>query len=417
MHLDALALGNHEFDHGVPALETMVGRAAFPVLCANLFLPDTLTPSPLQPEASLFPATSHLIAVPPPEERAERTPPGLLRLAFPYALYEVGGVTVGVIGAMTEEFDRVVIPSVSRDVTVEELAGSIGPWVERIRPRCDLVVLLSHCGVEADTLLASRVPGIDIIVGGHDHRVLPDGLLVASETENGLGGTLVLGAGSRGNLLGRLRLAMREGRIEEYREELIPIGPGMSEDPAVAAFVAGYRERMGEELAEVIGTAPHGLPRGAHGGADSPLGSFVAEAMRRQAGADLALQNRGGNRADLPPGPVTLAHAYAVLPFENQVVRMTLTGEEVQEMLVQAVGRASVAGATFDLEDGKPVRVRVGGEPLRLEGDYLVATNSFCYQGGGGFTCFAAGRDPEVMDLLVRDAFVATVRERGTVGP
>jgi len=418
MRLDALALGNHEFDNGVPALEDMLTRAGFPVLCANLFVPDTVAAAALQEGARFFSASEHVVAVPEEGERGEGAPPHSLRLAFPYAVFETGGVRVGVIGAMTEDFDRVVIASVSRDVVVEEVAGAIRPWVEALRPRCDLVVVLSHCGVGADSLLAVRVPGIDVIAGGHEHRSLPDGLLVRNGNENGLGGTLVLAAGSRGEYLGRLLLTVRGRTIRSYREQLLPIRPGAAEDPEVAALAREYAERMGEELNRVLGEAPAGLTRGEHDRSDSPLGDFIAEAMRRSANADIALENRGGVRADLPPGPVTMALAYAVIPFENRIVRVTLTGEQVVAVLEQAIRkRGSLAGVTFRREGSRPVDIRVGGKPLSMDRTYVFATNDFCYEGGDGYTAIAAGRDPEVLDLLLRDAFAERVEAEGTIGP
>jgi 2',3'-cyclic-nucleotide 2'-phosphodiesterase (5'-nucleotidase family) len=418
MDLDAFVLGNHEFDQGIPALWQMVGKAGFPILSANLFVPDSMAGVVFQADARLFPATSHLVSVPSEEDRNEFTPPRLRRLAFPYAVFEAGGVRIGMIGATTEDFDRVVISSVSRHVTVEAAAASLRPWVDRLRPQCDLLVVLSHCGVDADSLLAARVPGIDIVVGGHEHLSLPHGLLVPNGNDNGLGGTLVLAAGSRGDYLGHLVLRVGGRHIRAYREALIPIRPGLSEDPEIVALALRYAERMGGALREVVGEAPRGMSRGGHGEAGSPLGVFVAEAMRRAAGADLALQNRGGTRADIPPGPVTVGMAFAVLPFENRIVRVTLRGDQVQRVLEEALARrGSLAGVTFDVENGRPVRVRVGGAPLRAHDDYLFATNDFCYQGGDGYEGFEAGRDPLELDLLVRDAFLSAVRAQGTIGP
>jgi 2',3'-cyclic-nucleotide 2'-phosphodiesterase (5'-nucleotidase family) len=276
--------------------------------------------------------------------------------------------------------------------------------VAELRPRADLIVALTHLGVEEDEKLAAAVPGIDVIVGGHTHTKV--------EQPETIGGTLILQAFERGVFLGRLDLDVTDGTVSAHRYRLVPVTPAAGEDPAVAALVAGYLQRLGDKMNEPVGMAVVDLEGGkdALRSRETSLGDLVADAMREAAGADVALVNGGTIRAGIPAGPVTIGTIYNVLPFDNWLISFSITGKELRESLETGVGRVEVrdggfpqvSGMTYSFDPKAPagsriVSVRVGGAPLDETRQYVLATHDFLAAGGNGYTVFA-GHEPVYND-------------------
>ncbi len=170
----------------------------------------------------------------------------------PYTLKEVGGARVAVIG---QAFPYTPIANPQRfipDWTFGINDGDLQQLVDHIRDtdRPDVVVVLSHNGMDVDLKMASIVRGVDVIFGGHTH----DGVPAPTEVRNPGGVTLVTNAGSNGKFLGVMDLEVGKGRVKGYRYRLLPVFANLLEaDPAMAAHVekvrAPYRERLGETLA------------------------------------------------------------------------------------------------------------------------------------------------------------------------
>src|SRR6185295_8809345 len=105
--------------------------------------------------------------------------------------------------------------------------------VPELRRKADIVICLSHLGLDADRALATRVPGIDVIIGGHSHTRLNRPVLVRNATPNGYHGTVVAQAGYRGEFLGRTVLYFKGGRVARYSGQLLRVRPADGEDPRV----------------------------------------------------------------------------------------------------------------------------------------------------------------------------------------
>jgi 5'-nucleotidase len=149
--------------------------------------------------------------------------------------------------------------------------------------------------------------------------------------------------------------------------------------------------------------------------------------IRRVGKAEIAFTNRGGIRTDLEKGPVTRADCYRLMPFDNDVVSMDMTGKEIRELLDRHFGDAASpyrlewSGLEVDVE-GAPgayrvVSVQAGGKPLEDARTYRVATNSFLAAGGDGFETFRRGRNPANAGVLIRDALAKDLLERSPVTP
>ena len=194
--------------------------------------------------------------------------------------------------------------------------------------------------------------------------------------------------------------------------------------PDIEAMIAPYREQLEERLAQVVGHAAGDFVKDDPEGA---LENLVADALL-DAVQDLAndtvhvvLLNDGGLRVPIAAGPILMRHAYELLPFENYVAVMSLTGGQLERLADEiALTRGEpIAGWTMELDGDDAVNVRVGGDPIDPARVYRLATVDFLANGGGNWpVLWEAGTRPrEDLGVLIRDAFVAYLREQGTVTP
>jgi 5'-nucleotidase len=201
-------------------------------------------------------------------------------------------------------------------------------------------------------------------------------------------------------------------------------------DDEVAALVAPVLARVADEQRRPLGlTAPTRITRAYEG--ESGLGNLIADAMRSAVGADVAVMNAGGIRADVPAGPLTFGHLYEVLPFNNTLAVLNLSGAELRKLLALGYGGRkgvfAVSGLTVTLDrcvgperlkavtlaDGTPL------EPTRL---YRVALPDFLARGGDGLEPLTRSLPPERVDLArgedLREVVIAYGRAHGgTLAP
>jgi 5'-nucleotidase/UDP-sugar diphosphatase len=292
-----------------------------------------------------------------------------------------------------------------------------------VRRQADLVIVLSHCGLEVDSMLAASVPGIDVIVGGHDHRALPAPLFIRQpRNANGIAGTLLVQAGQWSRHLGCLDLEVEEGRITAYDGRLLEVTAALPPATRVVEVVEAFAARLGPIVEQVLAQNDSSLSSSGALTEEIALGNLVADLMRDAVRADIAVQNGGGIRGDLRAGPVRLRDLYTVLPFDNTIVTMTLSGRHVEKMLEESVARRGrggflhVSGVSFTATDEGRVRdIRVNGAPLDRDRLYRVAANNFTAGGGDGFTVFEEARNVEDTGTRLREAVVVALKERTTV--
>jgi 5'-nucleotidase / UDP-sugar diphosphatase len=396
---DAACYGNHEFDYGVGAAKAYAEVARFPVLSANLF----------------YKGTDRLFA-------------------RPYAIVEKNGIKVAVVGI----FGVDAVPSTGRAIWDELEARDpvpiLGKLVPELRREADLVVVLAHQGetgpmqpdaeahpevqrnFDADKALVSAVPGIDVFVGGHAHR----GIEVPWVSP--LTGTIVVQTYGRGTTIGVLRLVLdRAGRrIVSHGGSLVRVMDGVFPvPPPVEETVHRWQAEADRVGTEVVGTAASPLGRDYNG--ESALGDLIADAMLWKTGADIALQNAGGIRADVDAGPVTRYDVVSVFPFINTVVEVVLNGLQVRSVLEQSltlkVGMLQVAGLRVTYDLGRPeyqrlVSAEVGGRPLDDARNYRVATNSFVADGGDHYITFNQAAARKDTGLLLSDLLIEYARAK-----
>lgn len=344
---NAFALGNHEFDRGYAHTAQFVAASPVPVLSANLQDADG---------APVFDGLS-----------ASR-------------IFEVDGVKVGVIGLTTHSLSRLTTGTTASRIRVlppEEAAASEAAV---LGPQVDLLVALTHIGLENDRKLAAAVPELDLIVGGHSHTSV--------NPPEQVGETWIVQAGSYGRQLGVLHLTIDDGQIASFESELLdltlddlPAEPG----DEVVALTEKWQGEITARYGQVIGSAPQDFRRG---DGESPMGRLAAEMVRSAVNADVGIMNSGGLRADIHSGVLTAGDLYEVFPFSNEIVTFQVKGDALVAMLLRSVARQlrdraplQLAGVDYTwrlrLDAPELVTATVGGAPLNIDATYTIATNSY----------------------------------------
>lgn len=388
LKFDAMAIGNHEFDWGGDALQRLAASATFPFLAANI------------------------------EDQQGRGLP----LSKPYVILQRNDLKIAVIGITTPETAFTTKPDYVSGLTFRDPKEILPPLIKELRSGgIHIIVMLSHSGLDADLVIAEQVSGIDVIVGGHSHSAVTHPLRVND--------TIIVQAGCYGAYLGVLQLDIDPAthRILGYtrENELKPVSaaPGERVDEKVSAIVARFNDQIKGVFARLVGETTLDLVRNPV--AESNVGDLIADALRETTGADFAFQNGGGIRASIPKGKITLEQVYTLLPFDNVVVAMDLTGDQIRRTLEQNATSAhqllQVSGLTVHYalarREGSPViKVQVGSQPLEPRKTYRVATNDFLAAGGDQFTTFKEGTNIVYGDP-VRDVFVAYLEKHSPVHP
>ena len=383
--LDFATLGNHEFDFGVDVLIERMREARWQWVISNVI--DTNTGQPIGG-------------------------------ALPYVVRAFGALKVGFLGLCltTTEINPERLTHV-RLVDPMESAATYIPQLER--EGVNLIVAITHLEFADDRILAQRFPQIDVIIGGHEHYPI-------TATENR---TLISKAGSDGKFVARIDVNRQPSGFVERFFELVPIGGSIADEPKTAAVVKSYEDRLSGELNTVIATSR--VPLDADTirlrASETNLGDIVADAMRENARADIAIVNSGSIRGDrvYPAGPITRRTLVEIHPFGNVVCKISVPGRVVLEALNSGVSKLPVAAGQFPQVSGLTMRVasdapagsrvrdvRIGGQALDPEKTYTLAIPDYVLGGGDAYTMFANQPiliGPQAGDLMatVLEKFVA----------
>jgi len=373
MRFDAMVLGNHEFDFGQEVLKKRISEARFPILGANV-------------------------------EGVERLKP--------YVIKELKGIKVGIIGVVTEDVPLSTHPRNVVGLNFISPMKIIEKYIKELKNKVDVMVVLSHSGHPADRMLAEKVEGIDVIVGGHSHTKITKPVKV--------GNTIIVQAWEHGKALGVADLTIKDGKVIRSEGRLEEIKPEEGrEDRATLALLNKYKGKVDAVLNEKIGEAEVDLDGENVRKRETNLGNFIADIMRRISGADITLINGGGIRTSIKKGEVRVKDVYSVLPFDNYIVAIKLTGQQIREALEHGVSAVEdeegrfpqVSGLTFtyspsEKRGSRIKEISVSGHPIELDKEYVVATNDFLAAGGDGYQAFGeaikSSRDFSVMGGMMK---------------
>jgi len=428
--LQLSALGNHELDEGWWELYriqkggchpvdgcqdgTPFSGASFRYLAANV----TLDPQQADPQFVAFAGI-------------QGTQPRPLLPA--YEIREVDGVRIGFIGLILQAAPAVIIPASIRGLTFAPEADAANEAARDLREQgVRAIVVLMHqggdqrgdvnaCnGMSRDLLeLVDRFSDdIDVVVSGHSHQAY----------NCTIGRKLVTSASSSGRVVTDIDLQVRrsDGEVVAKQARNIVVTREVPKESAQSALIARYLPIADKIGNRVVGTIVSSLVRQPSDAGEFPLGSVVADAFLEAGkasggGAELAFTNPGSIRADVVAregshkgSPVTYSALFSVLPFGNEVVVKSLTGETLVEVLEQQFGadRTRIMqvsrGLTYAYDPGRPAgqrinraSVRINGAPLDPARRYRVVTNSFLWDAGDGLRALSRGADPVTVGVDV----------------
>ena len=406
---DAMVLGNHEFDNTLDILADQQQLANFPFLSANVKNAD-----------------------------------GSL-VGIPYVIKEFDNLRVGIFGLTTSRTPSVTLPTITGNLIFEDEVIAARRIVAMLKPQVDIIIALTHLGLYDDNKSGSRrvaaqVEGIDLIVDGHSHSNIEEAVIEK--------GTPIVQAWQWGLKVGKAIINITDGKVSNFQWEAIPInlknrerdadgkdvytfiGKEIKEDAELLAQLTPYDDLVEDKLSAVIGTATALFEDENIRRSETALGNLVADAMlwaTQTQGTDFAMQNGGGVRADIPVGPITKKLIYEVLPFDNSVMTVEMTGADVQAMFdfISTLSLGSGAfpqvskGVSFIADVGKDEArdVLINGRPIDLSRTYKVATNSFMAVGGDNYTMMASGFRYDTSQFQ-RDAIIDYIQFLGgTISP
>jgi len=387
--VDGFVPGNHDFNYGFAQLKKLQSLAAFPVLAANITEDATGTD----------PFTSNKI-------------------------FDMGTYQVGVFGLSTPETKTKSNPLNTAGLTFTDVVTTANTQVAALKAAgADVIIMLSHLGEDASSpintfTVTSQVTGIDLIIDGHSHTVLPAGRQEA--------GTMIVSAGEYMQNIGHVEIT-----IDTTAQDVTGITANLitfegsqayTPDPAVAAKITSLDAGNNAVLGVVVGkttTELDGLRQNVRTG-ETNLGNLITDAMISESGADVALTNGGGIRAAIPAGDITMGQVLTVLPFGNLLTVIRVTGQDIIDALTFGVSDypnsagkfPHVGGMTYQIVinagGNKVANVLIAGVPVDPAKTYKLATNDFMAVGGDGYTMFA-GKEQVSLDGSLADILAAYI--------
>jgi 5'-nucleotidase/UDP-sugar diphosphatase len=380
---DAGVVGNHEFDQGLANAVALVRRASFPILAADILDEHGEYPFPHEP-----------------------------------VVFERGDLRIGVMGVSCASLFSMTAHDRTAGLSLRDQAAVVRSQIRDLDPRTDLLVLITHDGIEGDEALARELSGsgLDIIVGGHSHTRLKEPKLVE--------GILIVQAGSHLQNLGRLDLRVENDRVAGYAGRLVPLlAEGARADTLLTALVERNERRIEREFGVVIGTLVADWERGS---GESNIGDWLTDRIRERARADVAFLNSGSIRKNLPAGPIRLLDIQEILPFSNTLVSFELTGEQLLAILTCNAraqvshdhGLLQVSGVRYAFREvGDHVEVEqvtVGEQPLVRSRVYKAAAPDYVVMKADIYFGMP-GPANEPVGTTLTAAIVEAVRAVGTV--
>ena len=346
---DAIALGNHDFEWGQEALGTIVQDLDAPVVAANV---------------------------------VKTSDGSVIDGAKPYIMKDIKGVKVAIIGLDTCETERYIEKEKLEGLRFENEIDTAKKYVPEVKDKgADLVVVLSHLGFDADKELASKVDGIDVIVGGHSHTELPEGFKQ--------GETIIVQAGSQSRYVGNLELQIDPNtkKIIQNQAKLIPvITKDLQPDKQVMDILTPFLQDTERQGNQVMGTATEDLH---YGHKDCKvLNQIFADSILDASGAEIGLCSSRILRGNVKAGEVPYKELYSALPFTSEkFYTVKTTGDKVLEEIESRIvdggrGISVPAGFKYEYDPSLPEGRRVtsatlsNGAPLDPEKEYTVVLNS-----------------------------------------
>jgi 2',3'-cyclic-nucleotide 2'-phosphodiesterase/3'-nucleotidase len=397
LHYDSMAVGNHEYNFGLKVLEKARSEAKFPWLSANTYNKGT--------------ATTHY---------------------QPYIVKEINGVRVGVLGLTTPGIPNWENVPNYEGLEFKETVSEAKKWVPILREKekVDVVVITMHMGIEEDLrtgqtspsqvpnenaaiAIARQVPDIDVILMGHTHREVPS-LIV--------NGVLLTQANRWASHVARVDVYLEKNESDGHwhvvakQSRTIPVTEKTVVDPEIAQLGQPYDKETQDWLARTIGESTEELTSQDCRFRDTAIIDLIQRVQLEAGKADVSMAACFNPQARIPKGPVTVRDIAGLYEYENTLVTLELTGQQLKDALEHSAryfreyqpGKSlnelvdqRIPGYNFDMAEGvtytlditKPFGQRIQslrfkGQPLSPTQKLRVVTNNYRVNGGGGFTMY-----------------------------
>jgi 2',3'-cyclic-nucleotide 2'-phosphodiesterase (5'-nucleotidase family) len=388
MGYDATVPGNHDFNFGFPRLLEIRSQLNFPILSANIFKNG--------------------------------------KLVFDeYRIVRVGDKKIGLFGLTVKEALWYTNSRDTAGITIGDPIPAAKAVVSKLRPQVDAVILISHLGIGVDLEVVKKVDGIDLVLCGHEHLLYKSALK--------LNQTYLAEAGSFTTHVGLANLYFRNHKVAKVDWHVYQTRDRTFANPKIEMVAQKYYKIARENLKENIGkteVALNGI-RWQVRCKETNLANLLADAMRAEGKADLALMNGGGIRESIPRGEISLYKIGKVLPFANSLITVEMKGERIYEAIERGTrqypngvsngGFLQVSGISYVFDGSKPagerlVSVSKDGKPLDKEKIYKVATNDYLFNGGDEYVEFKNARLISNGGLL-KDVLTQYLKEKQVVNP
>ncbi len=393
--LDYSVFGNHEFDVKTTELLDRMKESKFTWLGANVI--DSKT-------GKTFGGTPQFV------------------------IRAIGGVKIGFIGLLLPETKET--SSMEAHINVTDFCETAKQFVPAMRDLgANVIVGLTHLFMHQDKKLAGCAD-FDLILGGHEHTLL----------QSSANGTPIFKMWADAREVGRFDLYIdkKTGKLQSMDWAIIPITDAIPDDPDFAPVIAKYKTLLDQLEVRVGATSvPLDALSKSVRSRETDIGNFIADAYRKAVNADIGFVNGGSIRADLAysPGPLTKRDVLSMLPFNNPIVKVEVSGKTLMDLLEHGVARSredsepgrfpQVSGLKFTFDASKlpgqrVTQASVNGKSVDPNAKYSIATSDFLVsRGGDGYTMFkdakiiiaadAAPKDSEVFEKAIKDSPNSTI--------
>lgn len=379
----ATTVGNHEGDFKEPAFHANVAAAKFDVLAVNI-----------------------------KDKKTGTFPPNIK----PYAIYEINGKKIAFIGmAKDPELKNTSMRFTWNKKAVRKALS------EAQQQNPDAIVFLVHSSIfdekhedsNSPAVLLKGIDGFDLVLGGHAHKILQDKI----------DGVYYAESGSYLEGVSKISLDFddKSGKLNDIKIKYIPLDTvKIGEKSDIKAFAESKRNK---ELDTVIATAKETLYKNSPDvskGVDSPLGNLFADMIKQKAKTDIALQNSGGIRVDIPKGEITKRLVFEVFPFPNKVVVLKVNGAFIRKLLLKTLRadsslfQYSGLTATYKYKNNRPqdLKILIDGKALDKDKMYTLAVNDYIAEGNSEGYMFKKLKDKTSLgDAAISDLFIDYLKQ------
>jgi len=419
MQYDASAIGNHEYNYGVPYLDSAVRQAKFPFLSANTYR--------LDPEG--------------------------VHASRPWTIIERAGLKIGIVGATTPGVTLWDAENIKGRLRFGDIVAAVRQAVQETRAAgADIVLVTVHSGLNEpssyDTLtrgvpsenvaarVASEVPGIDLVLYGHSHK---------ENRGSTIGQTLLVQPKNWATSVGVAHLVVSRsgGRwiVSEKRSDIVQ-SAGHAENAAVLAATDAIHRETVAYVTTPIGSTSERWSADSARFKDTPLIDFILETERKAAGSDLASTAAFSTDVVMGPGPITIAQVAQLYPYDNTLRAVQISGKQLRDYLefssryyrtpasptapletdphIPGYNFDIVSGVDYVMDVSRPVGSRIArldykGAAVRDNDSFTMALNNYRQTGGGGYAMLSSA--PVVYDKQqeIRQLLIDEVKTRGVV--